>query len=138
MPFELTPPGWNSPPKKKFRTAKQRALAEWRRIDLTEEEGALKNSTKTAADVLSKVLKSVGFDRRETEVQILKVWDNIMDPAVSRHSKPVALKNGTLIVNVDSNAWHAEIMVWHRVEILKRLRHAFGPDLIKAISFRVG
>jgi hypothetical protein len=34
--------------------------------------------------------------------------------------------------------WHAEILRYRRKEILDRLQHSFGRDLIKRISFRIG
>ena len=71
-------------------------------------------------------------------LEILKVWNNLMDPMVAQHAKPVGIAKGTLFVAVDSNVWLDEIVRYRRREILQRLRHAFGPDLIQKISFRVG
>jgi hypothetical protein len=48
------------------------------------------------------------------------------------------IRNGTLFMNVDSNAWLAEIVRYRRKEILDRLQHDFGRNLIQRISFRVG
>jgi len=39
---------------------------------------------------------------------------------------------------VDSSAWLDEIVRYRRKEILERLQHGFGRDLIARISFRVG
>jgi hypothetical protein len=39
---------------------------------------------------------------------------------------------------VDSNVWLSEIVRYRRKEILTRLKHSFGPNLIQKISFRVG
>jgi len=39
---------------------------------------------------------------------------------------------------VDSNVWLAEIVRYRRKEILNRLQHSFGKNLIQRISFRVG
>jgi hypothetical protein len=41
-------------------------------------------------------------------------------------------------VAVDSSAWLSEIVRYRRKEILDRLQHSFGRDLISKISFRVG
>ena len=45
---------------------------------------------------------------------------------------------GTLFVNVDSSVWLDEIVRYRRKEILTRLQTAFGREMIKKISFRVG
>src|SRR5215510_7287550 len=84
-------------------TPKQRALAEWRRIDLTHDERAQINHIKTLSNVIPGVLKGLGLERKQSELEILKVWNNLMDPTVVAHAKPVGLAKGTLFVNVDSN-----------------------------------
>src|SRR5262249_22718375 len=113
---------------------RDRALAEWRRINLTEEEKARTNRVKSIGDVVPGVLKGMGLQRKQSELEILKVWNNLMDPLVVAHAKPVGLAKGTLFVNVDSNAWLSEIVRYRRREILQRLHHSFGPDLVQRIS----
>lgn len=119
-------------------TPRQSILAEWRHIDLTEQEKALAKNTKPIADLIPGVLQGLGLQRKQSELEILKVWNNLMDPTVAEHAKPVGMAKGTLFVNVDSNVWLDEIVRYRRREILQRLRHAFGPDLIQRISFRIG
>ena len=50
----------------------------------------------------------------------------------------MGLKNGTLFVNVDSSVWLSEIVRYRRKEILARLQHGFGREVIARISFRIG
>jgi predicted nucleic acid-binding Zn ribbon protein len=119
-------------------TPKQSVLAEWRGGNLAEEEKALAKSTRSAADLMPAVLKRIGLERKQSDLEILKVWNNLMDPVIAQHAKPVGLAKGTLFVSVDSNVWLDEIVRYRRREILQRLRHSFGPDLIQRISFRVG
>lgn len=84
------------------------------------------------------VLSGLGLDRRRTEAEVLKVWKDLLDPAIVAHSQPVGLNKGTLFVAVDSNVWLSEIVRYRRKEILDRLQHSFGREMIKRISFRVG
>jgi len=53
-------------------------------------------------------------------------------------NQPAGLRKGTLFVNVDSSVWLSEIVRYRRKEILDRLQHSFGREIIKKISFRVG
>ena len=119
-------------------TPKQAVLAEFRGIDLTHAERALAKNVKPIGDLIPGVLKGMGLERKQSELEILKVWNNLMDPVVAQHAKPVGIAKGTLFVNVDSNVWLDEIVRYRRREILQRLRHSFGLDLIQRISFRVG
>ncbi len=119
-------------------TARDRVLAQWRGVDLTAQETARTASAKKASLVLPGVLKTLRLDRRQSEAEVVKVWNGIMAPNIIAHAQPTGLHKGTLFVTVDSNVWLSEIVRYHRREILDRLRHSFGPDLVVKISFRVG
>ena len=41
-------------------------------------------------------------------------------------------------MTVDSSVWLNEIVRYRRREVLERLQHSFGAELITRISFRVG
>lgn len=133
-PFSLQPPLAS----KIKRSPQQRVLSAWRRVDLSHDEKARLNNAKTASALVPNVLKSLGLERKQADLEILKVWNNLLDPLVVEHAKPVGLVKGTLFVNVDSSVWLDEIVRYRRQEILRRLKHSFGPDLIQRISFRVG
>jgi predicted nucleic acid-binding Zn ribbon protein len=118
--------------------ARQRALAQWRGVDLTPEEIGRAVRARSAGDVLPRVLAELRIDRRRAEAEIVKVWANLMDPNIVAHAQPSGIRNGTLFVTVDSSAWLSEIVRYRRVEILERLQHAFGRDLIQRVSYRIG
>ena len=123
------------PPK---RSARQRVLAAWRGTDLAPEEIARANRTKSAASLVPHLLKDLRIDTRQAEVEIVKVWNNLIDPTIVAHAQPVGLRKGTLFVTVDSSVWLAEIVRYRRKEILDRLQHSFGRDVIQKISYRIG
>jgi hypothetical protein len=39
---------------------------------------------------------------------------------------------------VDSSVWLDEIVRYRRHEILQRMQHAMGREMVKKISFRIG
>lgn len=120
------------------RSARQRVLASWRRVDLSEQEKAQVNRAKPVSDVMPRVLSDLRIDTRRAEAEILKVWNNLIDPNIVAHAQPTGIRNGTLFVTVDSSVWLDEIVRYRRKEILDRLQHSFGRDLIARISFRIG
>ena len=115
---------------------KERVLAEWRGVDLSAAERS--RPIKTMADVMPGVTKKLRLDQRRAEAEIVRVWNSIMDPNVAAHAKPDRMVNRTLCVVVDSNVWLDEIVRYRRKEILDRLHHCFGPEMVKKISFRLG
>jgi predicted nucleic acid-binding Zn ribbon protein len=78
------------------------------------------------------------MDQRRAEIEILRVWNQVLDPNIVAHAQPAGLRKGTLLINVDSNVWLSEIVRYRRKEILERLQHSFGHELVRKISFRVG
>jgi len=119
-------------------TAQQRVLAEWRGIDLAPVEVIRSKSAKHAGAVMPRILSELRIDRRQSESEILKVWNHLIDPNIVAHAKPTGINKGTLFVTVDSSVWLDEIVRYRRREILQGLQTSFGKDLITRISFRVG
>jgi hypothetical protein len=124
------------PPKKN--SAARRVLAQWRRVDYTPLEVARATPARHAGEVLPGVLRELRIDVREAEAEIVKVWNSLIDPAVTAHAQPASLHKGTLFVSVDNSAWLSEIVRYRRKEILERLQTSFGKTAIQRISFRIG
>ena len=125
------------PPPKKI-SARQKILAQWRGVDFAPMETAKAIRARRAGDVLPKLLKDLRIDARQGEAEIVKVWNSLLDPNITAHAQPANLHKGTLFVNVDSSVWLSEIVRYRRKEILDRLQHSFGKNLIQKISFRIG
>ena len=120
------------------RTSLQRVLAQWRGVDLAPVEKARALTARAAGDVLPGLLKELRIDRRRAEAEVTRLWQQVLDPTLTAHAQPDGLRNGTLFVTVDSSVWLDEIVRYRRKEILDRVQTAFGRDVIKKISFRVG
>ena len=119
-------------------SARRKVLAQWRGIDLEPEEIARAVRARGADKVVSRVLADLKMDSRRAEIEIVKVWNELLDPNITAHAQPHNLHKGTLFVDVDSSAWLSEIVRYRRKEILDRLQHSFGKSFIQKISFRVG
>jgi len=119
-------------------SSRQRVFAQWRGVDLAPLEKARADRARPASAFLPKVLAELRMDRRRSEAEVVKVWNNLLDPNIVAHAQPTGLRKGTLFVTVDSSVWLSEIVRYRRKEILERLHHSFGRELIARISFRVG
>ena len=129
FPFRAQPP--LGPPR---RGARQRVLAQWRGVDLAPLEKAGQSAARSLADIAQRVLKK----ELQLDAQVVKAWNDLIDPTLVAHAQPVGLRKGTLFVNVDNSVWLSEIVRYRRREILERLQHSFGRELIVKISFRLG
>lgn len=118
--------------------AQRRVLAQWRGVDLAPAEAARAVRERDADTVVARVMKDLNLDTRRAEIEVVKVWNSLIDPVITAHAQPANLHKGTLFVNVDSSPWLSEIVRYRRKEILDRLQHSFGRTVIQKISFRIG
>lgn len=132
-PFRFIPP--LGPPR---RTARERALADLRGIDLAPLEKVRERPARPLGNLMPGLLQKLRMDQRQGEAEVIRVWNNLLDPAITAHAQPTGIHKGTLFVTVDSSPWLDEIVRYRRKEILNRLQHSFGRELIQRISFRVG
>ena len=118
-------------------SARERTLAAWRGVEVVrgEKTGA---RPKAADQLVATVCKGLRMERRQAEAEIARTWNSLIDPNIAAHAQPVGLHKGTLFVNVDNSVWLSEIVRYRRREILERLQHAFGKEMIARISFRIG
>lgn len=113
-------------------------LAQWRGVDVAPLEVAQQIKARRVGDLLPEVFTGFRIEQKRAETEIVKVWNNLIDPNIVAHARPTGLNKGTLFVTVDNNVWLSEIIRYKRKEILERLQHSFGRELIQRISFRVG
>ena len=135
----LPPPPRRFPPLGPAKvTPRERVFAQWRGVDLAPLERAHALRARSVGTVLPQVLAELRIDQRRAEAELVKVWNELLDPNIVAHAQPTGLHKGTLFVAVDSSVWLSEIVRYHRKEILARLQHSFGRELVQRISFRPG
>jgi hypothetical protein len=134
----LPPPKRSHPRGPRPASARQRVLTQWHGVDLSPLEVARAVRARQVGDLLPEVMAGFRIEQRRGEIEMVKVWNHLMDPNIAAHAQPVGLNKGTLFVNVDTSVWLSEIVRYRRKEILDRLQHSFGREVIKRISFRLG
>ena len=141
----MLPSRMSLPPKRYIRplgppklSPRDKVLAAWRGVDTTPVEKANARREKKADLLVANLFKDLRMDRRRAEAEIVRVWNSLIDPTIAAHAQPTGINKGTLFVTVDSNVWLSEIVRYRRKEILDRLQHSFGREMIARISFRTG
>jgi hypothetical protein len=128
----------NSEKNRQQQVARQRVLAQWRGVDLAPLEKARLKAGKPIGNILPSVLSQLKLERKQSDAEVVKVWNHLLDPVITAHAQPANLHKGTLFINVDSSPWLDEIVRYRRKDILDRLQLSFGRDLISKLSFRLG
>ena len=118
--------------------ARQQAVNEWRRVDVTQLEAGWKDRSRPTSELMPEVLAALNLEQRLAESQILQIWDRVMDRTITAHARPVGLRRGTLFINVDSNTWLSELVRYRYDEMLEKLRLCVGEDKVQRMSLRVG
>ncbi len=78
--------------------------------------------------------------RREHDGELLRVWslwDSLVGEIVAENARPAAVKGNILVVNVTSSTWIHHLQ-FNKKEIIKKINHAFGKELVGEIKFKIG
>lgn len=88
--------------------------------------------------VLERVMKNLGLKRRLKEARIALEWETIAGKKIAAHSRPSAVRQGILLVNVDSSVWLAELSTFFKETLLRKVRDEMADSDIRDIYFRLG
>lgn len=109
------------------------ALREWRGLP---EPPPKPDRTVSVGAVLEKLIPKLGLRERIDEEQIGQVWRAVVGEFLAAHSKPSALRDGVLYVDVLQPTVRYELDRQWKRKILTRLQEAFGRKTIREVRFR--
>ncbi len=81
-------------------------------------------------DALVACLRENGLEQPVLEVQVEEVWPQVMGEVVSGLTRSVEVKDGVLIVRVNSAALKAQLFE-NRFELVKKLNDAVGAPVLR-------
>ena len=67
---------------------------------------------------------------------VLEVWHAAVGEDIAGHARPVALRDGTLVVGVDDPSWASQLK-WLGSHLLARLAEAAGEPVADRLEVRV-
>ena len=82
------------------------------------------------SDALVQYLRESGLEQSVLEVQIEEVWPQVMGDVVNRLTRSVEVKDGVLIVRVNSAALKTQLFE-NRFELVHNLNEAVGATVIR-------
>lgn len=88
-------------------------------------------------DIVKSVIGPLTGERTTERVRVLDAWWGVVEPPFKPHTKPIALKNHTLIIHVDESGWLYELTL-QKIQILRKLQERVGEHLVRDIRLRIG
>ena len=73
--------------------------------------------------------------RRLAEVRLVKAWREVLGPGVTKETRRIYVREGTLHVVLNSAVLRSELMMW-RDRLVRTLNERAGADVICEIRFR--
>ncbi|MDY6379608.1 MAG: DUF721 domain-containing protein [Bacteroidales bacterium] len=82
------------------------------------------------SDALVDYLRESGLEQSVLDMQIEQVWPRVMGETVTKLTRSIEMRDGMLIVHVNSAALKAQLFE-NRFELVKKLNEAVGANAIR-------
>ena len=82
------------------------------------------------SDALVDYLRESGLEQSVLDMQIAQVWPRVMGETVTKLTRSIEMRDGMLIVHVNSAALKAQLFE-NRFELVKKLNEAVGANAIR-------
>ena len=82
------------------------------------------------SDALVDYLRESGLEQSVLDMQIEQVWPRVMGETVTKLTRSIEMRDGMLIVHVNSAALKAQLFE-NRFEFVKKLNEAVGANAIR-------
>jgi len=121
-------------PKPRPGRIREEILREWRG---GEEAPDLNSRVHDAQQFVAAILRAAGAEEGLHEDQVRATWNELAGDFIARHSEPVSVKNGHLVLRVTQPAmrFHLEQM---KPMLLTRIRAQLGDARIHSVKFTLG
>ena len=87
-------------------------------------------SAMSISDALVDYLRESGLEQSVLDMQIEQVWPRVMGETVTKLTRSIEMRDGMLIVHVNSAALKAQLFE-NRFELVKKLNEAVGANAIR-------
>lgn len=111
---------------------------QWRlqreRLQIGNPETPVDTENVTIGQVIPSLMRKLGLKEQHTIGMALEDWPAIVGPAVAGHTRPGSVRNGRMVVFVDSAVWLSELTrCGGREQILANVRRKLGYETVRSI-----
>jgi predicted nucleic acid-binding Zn ribbon protein len=96
------------------------------------------NGPQAIGPIVKKIVSRLGLEGLATSSRVFEVWNSVVGPAIARHAQPYSLRDGTLIVNVESSVWLSQLDRYRKGQIKEKLNQSLPQPIVNRIIFRFG
>ena len=97
----------------------------------------MKSQPVVIKDVLDGILKNLGGGKVSQAGVLDTAWVKVIGEAGARHARPIDIREGILVVHVDSSSWLHKLTMEKR-RILAQIKSELGEGPVKDIKLRIG
>ena len=91
----------------------------------------------TISEAMDVVLKGLGGGRGPQAGSVSAAWAKAAGEDGMKHAKPVDIRDGVLIIHVDSSGWLHKLTM-EKIRLLTGIKTELGEDLVRDIKLRIG
>lgn len=106
-----------------------------RKLDMSNINERFKRIT-TVGPVLDSLIKSIIKKKNSPLMKIELIWQNHIDPEISKNSWPSNFRKGILTITTRSNIWQTELL-FRRESIIKLINSHLEGEKLKEIVVKV-
>ena len=88
--------------------------------------------------IVRDILSRLGLKELSVSSRVFEVWNSAVGEVVAAHAQPHSLREGTLIVRVDSSVWLAQLERFRKRQIRDNVNRELPYPMVKKIVFRMG
>lgn len=97
----------------------------------------MKKKPVAISGVVGEIIRKLETGRGSQAGALNDSWARVIGRDNVRHARPVELKNGILIIHVDSSIWIHKLSM-EKSAVLAKMKSEIGEDVIKDIKLRIG
>ena len=97
---------------------------------------AQKGQLKGISRIVEQIREQYRFDEKREYSEAVKDWGNIVGPELAKHTKPIKIKDNSLVIGVEGSAWSQEISFMKNA-ILQKVNTRLGRRFIKSVKTQI-
>lgn len=100
--------------------------------------GGEKKSGGPLSGALESLLSDLKKNREQPLNKLQADWVSLAGEKIAAHTKPGEVREGVLLIKVDTASWAQEISIRYKQIIIKRIQGKLGEDFVRDIKLSIG